>query len=138
MRGRKPTLKLHADAEQPALPTCPEGLSPEAAAEFHRIAEQLYQLGTVAELDRFALALFASAWQQWTQAQAEIAKTAAVVKGGAGGPIANPWLGVATDAFKKMQVLIPELGLSPTARARLKPKKTDAKPSSKWSGLLAQ
>jgi P27 family predicted phage terminase small subunit len=119
------------------MPTCPAGLTTEATAEFERIAAVLYDAGTSQELDRYAIAVCAAAWATWTKAQAQIAATAEVVKSGAGAAVVNPWCTVAAAAFKTMATLIPELGLSPTARQRMKPKKKQPQTTSKWEGLLA-
>ncbi|HXT57666.1 MAG TPA: phage terminase small subunit P27 family [Pirellulales bacterium] len=142
MRGRKPTPRVEQDDQAPpaVAPDCPETLDVDAREEWRRVVALLLELGTIQALDRAVLATYCAAWSDWTKARAEVAKTAAVVKSPNGFPMQNPWVSIASGAFKQMQAAIAELGLSPVARARFaagqKKKKTQPK-ASPWDGLLA-
>ena len=144
MRGRKPNpLKIHpgqraADQPPAKAPTCPKILQGEARREWRRITRLLLDRGTIAELDRTALAVYCTAWQEWQHAQAEITKTGHVVKSPSGYPILSPWRSVAKSAADEMHRKLAEFGLSPAARARgLAPKPKQIEHKNPWDGLLA-
>jgi hypothetical protein len=63
-------------------------------------------------------------------------KLGAVVRSAAGAAIQNPWLSVCHQLLDRMKAFMSELGLSPSARTRLKVPPQRDEPS-RWEGLLA-
>ncbi len=145
-RGRKPTptpilklrgsnapsIKDRADEPKPdlAAPSCPSHLDKEGRAEFRRMVGHLRDLKVIARIDRNSLAIYCAAWSRWVAAEKELKTTGGpVVKSPSGYPIENPWAKVSRDAQATLIKLLPEFGLSPSSRTRLrvtKPKKEAA------------
>lgn len=133
MRGRKPKPKVilemlgskHAAGKQD-LPVpegeliCPANLNDAAKAEWNRIAPVLQQMRVVTVADQGILAAYCLAHARLIKAEAEVAKLGEVVKSPSGYPIQNPWLSVATRAAKDLKAAAVELGLTPSARTRVK------------------
>ncbi len=141
-RGRKPKpthlrlltgnpgkRKIKRDDVQPelALPMPPPHLSDEAKVEWGRMAEKLYRLGLLSELDVAMLAGYCQAYGRWVQAERaieEMAKgdlltKALMVKTTNGNAIQNPLVGTANKALELMSKFAAEFGMSPSSRVRL-------------------
>lgn len=133
-KGRKPTplevkrllgnpgkRPLPAPGPRPPTkrPRCPKHLEGEARREYRRLAKLLEGLGLVSELDRAALAAYATAWARWIEAEQALKAEGPVVKAPSGYPVQNPWLPVANRAIAQVVKLLAEFGLTPAARARL-------------------
>ena len=134
MRGRKPkptALKLidgnpgkrpirGVDPMPPGdKPTCPAHLSPTAKAEWKRMAGVLHEIGLLTRIDRTVLAAYCQAYGRWVEAEKKLAETPALLKTPAGYVQQSPWLTVSNKQVELMVRLMGELGLSPSARARL-------------------
>ena len=135
-RGRKPKPAalhgLHGNpghrapkADGPDLPrrapACPKHLGPEGRAEYRRICRLLKGRGVLAETDRAVLTAYAEAWQAYVRASAEVARDGPeLTSTTTGQTYTSPAYHRMTGAAKTMVRLAAELGLTPTARARLK------------------
>jgi len=108
---------------KPAV-TAPDWLSPEARAEWDRLAPLL--AAALTPLDRDTLAVFVTALARLAKAEAEIARIGEVVRGATGAAVVNPWCAVARTAADQVHRFGSELGLSPAARARLAGKASKA------------
>jgi P27 family predicted phage terminase small subunit len=145
MRGRKPTyttIQKHGKNENRqaplAVPRCPALLKGEAKNEWRRMTSLLFDLGIIADLDRTTLAQHCQNWKRWSEAEAAIETQGTIVKSPNGYPIQNPFLSVANQAAKQMQMLLSEFGLSPASRARLLGEKKKTEPQQTgFKGLLA-
>lgn len=62
---------------------------------------------------------FCLAYENWRQAQKEVALHGVVVAGSQGGPVKNPALTAMNEAVRQMATLGSLLGLDPSSRARL-------------------
>jgi P27 family predicted phage terminase small subunit len=146
MRGRKPkptalrvidgTAARHTREPRPVpkIPTCPAHLSPTAKAEWKRLAQHLFALGVVTELDRAALASYCQAYAHWVEAEKKLRETPTLIKLPSGYIQQSPWLAIANKQLELMHRYMTELGLSPVSRSRV-----DARPPahrSKFAGLL--
>lgn len=141
-RPPKPTaLKLvtgHATSKEAAAAKAvhgkagdpPDHLTPEARAEWNRIAPMLEKRGLIAEEESAALALYCMAYGRWQQAERKIAMLAGVdaagnemdgliIKAPSGYPIQNPYLAIANKAMEQCYQFLQQFGLSPSARARV-------------------
>ena len=134
MRGRKPkptALKLiegnpgkrpinGREPKPPAsVPTCPAHLSASAKAEWKRLARTLNEIGLLTQIDRSVLAAYCQAYGRWVEAERRLAETPPILKTPAGYVQISPWITISNKQVELMTRLMGELGLSPTARARL-------------------
>ena len=107
----------------PALPEPPPHLGEEARAEWKRVAEDLYRLGVLTEIDRVVLAAYCQASGRWVRAEltlAEMAKRGGLmVRTISVNAIQNPMVGIANKAMADMVRYATELGMTPSARTRI-------------------
>ena len=122
MRGRKPKpVAINTPAAN--LPACPDHLEPAAQTEWVRVVKLMHQMGTLAGTDRAVLAAYCQSWATWVAAEVEIARTGRIVAAPrTKTPMMNPWAHVADKAFQRMLKSAVELGLTPSARTRVKAK----------------
>lgn len=103
-----------------ALPRCPPHLGDVARKEWRRLAGPLYQMGVLSVTDRAALAAYCVAWARWVEAEEQLAKGVPLIKTPSGYVQQSPWLSIANKQLEIMARFMAELGLSPSARARLR------------------
>lgn len=114
-------------------PPCPKYLSSEARQYFRKLCKKLEQRRSLTEGDGELLALYASTWERWRKAMADVGARGEVVisisRGKSGETIErekkNPWLLIAQESEKSMVGILDRLGLSPLNRERVKPLKKD-------------
>ena len=126
-QGRKPVARRRSSAsaeDMPvapdALPRCPAHLTDVARKEWRRIATPLYRMGVLSVTDRAALAAYCQTWARWVEAEEHLAKGPPLIKAPSGYVQQSPWLTVANKQLDIMGRFMAELGLSPSARARLR------------------
>ena len=134
MRGRKPkptALKLAegnpgkrringAEPKPPrSLPDCPDHLSMEAKAEWHRIAESLNQTGLLTQVDRANIAAYCQCYGRWVEAEQRLAETPPILRMPSGYIQQSPWLTISNKQLELMVKYMAELGLTPASRSRL-------------------
>ena len=134
MRGRKPKptavkimegnlgkRKIRGDEPKPpgSLPDCPEHLSTEAKAEWHRIAKSLNVIGLLTQVDRATMAAYCQCWGRWVEAEQKLAETPAILRTPAGYIQQSPWLSISNKQLELMARYMTELGLTPASRSRL-------------------
>ena len=146
MRGRRPTStaakklagnpgKRKLNAQEPTLPpgtsafdTPPPELEgdPMAQAEWTRTAQMLRERRVITEGERGSLIALCQQWSIYQQAVAKWRTLGMIVKTPKGYPIINPYLGIANTALGLCTRLWAELGLTPSARSRVKVVETPA------------
>lgn len=121
-RGRKPTPQAGtlARTRLAALPRCPPHLSAVAQKEWRRLATPLHEAGLLTLADRAALAAYCAAYARWMEAEEKLSDTPPLLKTPSGYVQQSPWLSVANKQMELMARFMAELGLSPSARARLR------------------
>ena len=134
MRGRKPkptALKIAqgnpgkraingAEPKPPtSLPDCPPHLSPEAQAEWHRIAESLNKIGLLTQIDRTTMAAYCQCYGRWVEAELKLKDTPPILRMPSGYIQQSPWLTIANKQLELMVKYMSELGLTPASRSRL-------------------
>ena len=125
-QGRKPVARHRSSNTEDmpvapdALPRCPAHLTDVARKEWRRLAKPLYDMGVLSVTDRAALAAYCQAWARWVEAEEHLAKGPPLVKTPSGYVQQSPWLTVANKQLDIMGRYMAELGLSPSARARLR------------------
>ena len=116
-RGRRP---IRQGGLQPQGKACKPTklLSPEAAAEWDRLAPALQQLGILTPADQMFFVGYCEAAATYARANAKLKQQGELVLNADGLPVRNPWLRVRSDAAKEMHTFGSEFGLSPSVRAR--------------------
>lgn len=112
---------------EPAFPSPPPHLSPEAKQEWERVCDTLFRLGVMTDLDRASLAAYCQAYGRWVHAEEALSRFAAkdpatkgiIMKTQAGNAIQNPLVGAANKAMADMVRFASEFGLTPAGRARV-------------------
>lgn len=102
-------------------PSCPKHLGGEAKREWNRMANQLFKVGLLTEVDRAALAAYCQAWARWIEAEDEMRKPdfRMITVTDSGYPVVSPWLNIATMAMKQMKAFMTEFGMTPSSRSRV-------------------
>ncbi len=106
-------------APPPGVPVAPKWLDKEAKAEWARVVPQLVELAVLTGLDGGALERYCVAHSNWIRAQLDVQKKGQVIKTPFG-PQKNPSLKIALEERAAARQLAGELGLSPSARSRVK------------------
>jgi P27 family predicted phage terminase small subunit len=91
-----------------------------ARREWRRIATPLHEMGVLTIFDRAALAAYCQAWARWVEAEEKLAETPPLLKTPSGYVQQSPWLSISNRQLELMGRYLAELGLSPSARARLR------------------
>ncbi|MEP6830078.1 MAG: phage terminase small subunit P27 family [Rhizomicrobium sp.] len=125
-KGKRP-LPYNEPTPPPDMPVCPDYLNTYARAEWARVADTLFSIGTLARLDQTMLAAYCIAYSRWRHAEEDLERMAqtdssthaAVIRTKHGNLIQNPMVGVANTARREMQRLAAEFGLSPSARTQI-------------------
>lgn len=115
------------------IPPCPAHLSAEAKREWKRISKHLLNLGIIAEIDMAALAMYCQAYGRWVQAEeklAELGREGMVDAMPSGYKQGSVWLQISKQSVEQMRKMLPEFGMTPSARARLSMPSTE-KPNGK-------
>lgn len=122
LHGNPGKRKLNAAEPKPdvSLPSCPTWLSGEAKAEWKRVAKSLHECGLLTAVDRAALAGYCQAWARWSEAEAAIEREGRVLMSAKGSPYLNPELVAASMALKEVLAFATQLGMTPSARTRIK------------------
>lgn len=142
-KGRRP-LPRYEPTPRPAIPACPDYLNAYARGEWERVAQTLYDLGTLSHIDQSMLAAYCAAFAHWRcaeedlerMAQADASTHGAVIRTKSGNIIQNPLVGVANTARREMQRLAAEFGLSPSARTQIEANPYANDPILKKYGLV--
>ena len=95
-------------------------MSPLARAEWDRLAPELYRLGLLTQLDRAVFTAYCCSYARWCAAEKLVAEHGVVHKARNGRETVSPYVLAASRAFAEMRSLMPELGLTPSARSRIK------------------
>ncbi len=98
----------------------PDYLSERAAEHWREVGATLEAAGIACEVDRDVMALYCDAWARWREARELAEKMPPVLKNAKGVITQNPVIGVANRAHDQVVKLMPELGLTPSARMRVK------------------
>lgn len=155
--GKRP---LNANEPKPSAkpPKMPKHLSKAARAEWARIMRILKPTGIVTEAEADLLAMYVDAYAHWVEESKTIygprvddkgvplrdglgrllLPEGTIVYSGNGTPMRNPRLKIIEDALKTMGRCMTELGLTPSARARLVAPGSDVDPLDKLLDVARQ
>ena len=132
-RGPKPTptaaLRLvgsrkvegRRDEPQPELgsPSPPSWLSREALAEWNRVVPELNRVGVLALVDRAILVGYCESWSLYHAATKAVRETGTTYESTRGTVAKHPNVAILAESRMAFLRFAQELGLSPSARARL-------------------
>lgn len=91
----------------------------DAIAEWTRIVPMLREARVITHAERGPLIALCLEWARYLHATREVAAKGMVVAAPSGYPVQNPYISIATKALAGCAKLWPELGLTPSSRARL-------------------
>ena len=106
-------------ARNPALPRCPDHLTPPAAREWRRVAGELHKMGVLTTIDRAALAAYCQAYGRWVEAEERMREGQMLYKTPSGHVQQSPLLGIINKQLELMGRYMAELGMTPAARSRV-------------------
>ena len=117
--GRRP---LNAQEAKPktVVPEPPEMMNEAALKEWHRVTPLLEEVGLIAKLDRAIIAAYCMAWSRWIECERMLETTGLIVKAPNGYPMYSPYLSASNKALDQVRQLSEQIGLSGSARSRIK------------------
>lgn len=128
IRGeRADRLNPEAPKADGGAPECPAHLDDEARAEWARVLDELRQLGVLSSTDRAVIALYCDYYSQWVRASQWVARTGLTVTTDKGAEKTNPAVTIGRAATVQMARLLSELGLTPSARNRVRASGNEAR-----------
>lgn len=144
LRGNPGKRPLNVDEPaitptDPSFDTPPHELNddPAAAAEWRRVAPMLRRSGIIGEAERMSLLALCQQWARYLDANGKVRQMGMIVKGAKDQPMTNPYIKISDLALHACLRLWVELGLTPSARAKLSALPVvEPEPVSKWQGLL--
>ena len=120
--GKRP-LNLDEPQPQAGAPEPPDWLDPVAKAKWHEVCGELVRIGVLTAIDGAALAGYAQSYARWAQAERTIAAEGSTYEshGRTGRQVKmRPEVRIAAEAMRSMKAFAEQLGLTPSARVRLK------------------
>lgn len=102
-----------------AIPACPSHLKGAARTEWNRLAEELFKLKILTNIDRAALAICCTAWANYVKACNKLEKEGEVMISEKGGMYQNPWVGIRNRSMDQIQKFYSEFGMTPSSRSRV-------------------
>lgn len=102
------------------IPECPDHLDEGARAEWDRMVVELAPVGLLTNLDKAIFADYCQAFSTWAQAAKMIQEKGMIHLAPNGFPIQNPYLPIANKAREHMRRALIELGMTPSARSRVR------------------
>jgi P27 family predicted phage terminase small subunit len=119
--GPRPVVVVSGGSSVPAgFPPPPSWLPTAARAHYRKVGRQLVDAGVLTHLDGTVLAQHAAAWSRWQAGERAMLTNGSVVPGPNGTPVASPWVKITRDAYVEVLRTAVELGLTPSARGRVK------------------
>ncbi len=134
--GRRP-LTTRAPEIPVAAPEPPEELSAEVRAEWTDLVPLLAEYGLVTGLDRAALVMYCELRVTWRELDRVVKREGVVITRRAG-PGVHPAFKAAMETLTQLRLLGAELGLSPSARSRLRVPGPPPQPPSKVDAFRAK
>ena len=121
LEGNPGKRKLNSNEPQPerTAPECPDWLSEEAKAEWHRLADVMEAMGILTEIDMAAFAGYCQSYARWKEAEEFITRHGAIVKTPSGYWQQVPQVSIAQQYLKDMHKFAEQFGLTPASRSRI-------------------
>jgi P27 family predicted phage terminase small subunit len=106
-----------------SIPKMPKHLDAGARREWSSITVELEKLGLIADVDKSVVAMYCVIYSRWEYAETKIKqlKDSGLIESTPNGyKQISVWLQIANRCMDQMKGLLPEIGLSPSARAKVK------------------
>lgn len=88
--------------------------------EEQRVMKILETQGKLSDLDFALIRAYSLAFQEWNEAELSLQKQGLIIENSSGNPIANPYIRIRDNAFKRMLEIAKEMGFSIKSRSKLK------------------
>ena len=123
----KRALPQNEPTPPPDMPEPPVYLNEYARLEWDRLANTLYSIGTLTEVDQTMFAAYCQAYARWRRAEEDLERMAqidqsthgVVLRTKEGNLFQNPLVGTVNTLRRDMQRLAAEFGLTPSARTQI-------------------
>ena len=127
--GRRPLPKNEPIAE--GRPICPAWLSDYAKTEWRYIVPILEHMGIIGKVDRAVLVAYCESYSLFRQATEHLqrAMVQIVYETHNGNYVQNPYVGIKKSAAQDMLKYAAEMGMTPSARTRIKVNDIEKEPS---------
>lgn len=112
MNDKEPELRV-------AIPDPPDYLEDQEVDIFVEVAGKLARMRVMTEADTDALALYASRFCVWREANDNVRKTGLLTHSPKGFPMQNPYLSIANRAQQDCLKILTEFGMTPSSRTRV-------------------
>jgi P27 family predicted phage terminase small subunit len=106
-------------------PKMPDWLSDEAKIIWRRTIKQLKSMNMLYEADQDVIVAYVNAVVNYQKATELVDRSGVLIKGRRDGVVKNPAVQIQRDAATLIRMLAGELGLTPSARTRLKAEQSD-------------
>jgi P27 family predicted phage terminase small subunit len=134
--GKRPLNDREA-ATKVAIPHPPAILKGDALREWRRVTRLLAEVGLIAKLDRAIIASYCQAWSRWIECERMLEQTGLIVKAPNGFPMYSPYLTASNKALDQLRQLSEQIGLSGSARSRIKANEPAGRGADAAEGFLS-
>ena len=117
--GRRPMNDREAKPKV-KIPHPPALLEGDALREWRRITVLLAEVGLITKLDRTVIAAYCQAWARWLECERMLKTTGLIVRTPNGYPAYSPYLAASNKALDQLRQLTEQIGLSGSARSRIR------------------
>lgn len=101
------------------VPNPPKHMGKIALEEWHRLVEELKELGLITNLDRAALVVYCDLWEHYVIASEKVKTQGQVIQTSNGNTIENPQFSIKKRAAEMMHKFLIEFGMTPASRTRI-------------------
>lgn len=98
----------------------PERLDEVARAKWEELGPVLFRVGVLTEADGDVLGVYCEQFARYVQLEAELDRTGFWIEGSQGQDVRNPLIGDCRQQANLLRQLEAELGITPSARTRVK------------------
>jgi P27 family predicted phage terminase small subunit len=102
------------------IPEPPEILKGAALDEWNRVTPLLAEVGLIAKLDRAVVAAYCQAWARWLDCEQKLETEGLIILAPSGYPMFSPYFSASNKALNQMRQMAEQIGLSGSARSRIK------------------
>lgn len=120
--GKRP-LNLDEPLPQAGAPSPPDWLDPNARMKWEEVAPELERIGVLTRIDGAALSAYCTSYARWVRAERVLSEKGETYESGGrhGRQIkTRPEVRIAEDSLRTLKMFAEQLGLTPSARVRLK------------------
>ena len=122
--GKRPQnpAAIKATSKPPRLPRfLSSDVNTVARNEWRRVIRHMKPSGILSPLDSTALSAYCLCYQQWLDADDKVRAMGVIVKQPNNNrPVQNPYLSISRAAMDRMLKILPEFGMTPSSRSRIK------------------